>query len=1409
MADISLKATLDDNMSSGLEDIADALNELVKLTKTQLEVSIDTNEINAAMLDLENLKDTMADLPTEVSGASKSFSVFGSVIGGLGSMVMSFINPLNLIPNMISGISSAFSLLTSTLSGLGSLISSAVMLPFQAMGAIFSTITGAIKSVVSGFGELIFFIGNLGQAFDTVVRFAQPLINIFKSIAETMLSAINITADFEKQISNVASVSSASATDMKLLSDAALKVGADTSLSASQAAEALYNLGSAGYETKDAIAALEGVAKLSEATQADLGAATEIVVSTLSQFNLSSSEATKVANSFAASCNVSMLNVSRLGEALKYVGPVAGTLGISLEQTEAVLAQLSQSGFQGEQAGTALRSALGNLLNPVGQNTDALKALGISAEQLTNIFKNSKDTGINPYAAVLDLLNSKGASTQQMMQLFGDTAGPAMMSLLKGGGDAIRDYEQKVTNTNAAFDAAKIQLDNYRGASLQLAGSLETLQILIGQTFQNSLKLVTIALTEGVNGLITFLQNTGLLISAEQLLTATTQLLLTSFSLLSPVITVINNTFTILSVALSTTISAIATFITTNELFKASFVEVQNVITLLSSGLTMLIANFLGLNPSVLTLNTSFETLKASISNFVNQLITSQSAQQSFKIILDSILSVIKTLAASFSTITTALMQFISSFQFNTIASGQAILQNIANTINSLSKYINDNINSLTVWIAEFIKSGEAFNIVKAIIDTGVKIFEGLTNALIKLPQVISTITPALLSLADSFSNAFVSLTQGDFNTAINSVFTGIINLIKDFAAGLGANSKLITDGFISIFNGLQASFETIKTSVIDPIKTAFTDALSNGLLESLKAVALKITESVKIIGTALNAGLSSVFKGTKTIGELLKESFAGNTENANSLFSPIIEIIKQGIELIKTTFNEGIPALKEVITPLFNQLLLTIKDSINFLPISESLKQAMADLITVMQQGLDTGKITETFTKLIPIITKVLNEVFKNVKDQISTGIKDAIVSGLDIALSGVIVATAAWGIGMSEAFATTIATVGTAIVAGVAAWPAAAITGITAMGALLGQYLIEQGYVWAGYLTAALGTAAAAIAVGIAAWPAAVMGAIAALGLAIYNYLIGHSLIDDIPMWFQAVFQATADYFGTVGSMLLTPFEAIWNFIKDTTTSAIENVTEVGNTIIETLAQVITDGGQIILDSFTAIWSFIAETSDIIITTATEIGNMFIDTLNEIFVTGKDIILSTVNSIWDSLAQMIDIVAEIGNNIGQSIIDGISGAIEAGKQIISNVLDGIVAMAQSVYDRVMSIVEGAKAIANAPIEFVANVAASAGEAAASLGMANGGIIRAHNGGTAVLAAEAGMNEAFVPLPDGRSIPVSMPDLSALTQSNNSGSISINFGNVNINNDTDANEFYKKVEESVSNAILRKTGRR
>ena len=51
-------------------------------------------------------------------------------------------------------------------------------------------------------------------------------------------------------------------------------------------------------------------------------------------------------------------------EALKYAGPIAGSLGVSMEETAAAIGIMSDAGVKGSQAGTTLRSAFTRLANP-------------------------------------------------------------------------------------------------------------------------------------------------------------------------------------------------------------------------------------------------------------------------------------------------------------------------------------------------------------------------------------------------------------------------------------------------------------------------------------------------------------------------------------------------------------------------------------------------------------------------------------------------------------------------------------------------------------------------------------------------------------------------------------------------------------------------------------------------------------------------------------------------------------------------------------------------------------------------------------------------------------------------------------------------------------------------------------
>ncbi|HNQ19422.1 MAG TPA: hypothetical protein PKI46_00005, partial [Bacteroidales bacterium] len=232
---------------------------------------------------------------------------------------------------------------------------------------------------------------------------------------------------------------------------------------------------------------------------------------------------------------------------------------------------------------------------------------------------------------------------------------------------------------------------------------------------------------------------------------------------------------------------------------------------------------------------------------------------------------------------------------------------------------------------------------------------------------------------------------------------------------------------------------------------------------------------------------------------------------------------------------------------------------------------------------------------------------------------------------------------------------------------------------------------------------------------------------------------------------------------------------------------------------------------------WSFMSETITTVIGYATEIGNGIINTLTEIINTGKNTVIQALTTIWETIKGMVQTVIDIGKSIGDGLMNAISGAVESGIQALQSVLDGIVSVAQATYDKIMNLVNKAKSAASGLSNLVTTGTLAGGEqiqlgpAMQAVNQATGGIIQSSKGGTLVRAAEAGMNEAFVPLPDGKSIPISfnnLPDFSALTRGNNE-SINVSFGDITINNKTDEKEFLKQIESTVSNALVRRNGRR
>ena len=350
-----------------------------------------------------------------------------------------------------------------------------------------SGIKGMGSSVERAAGGIRGATGKMVKAF-TAVGVAASV-----GLAVTVGKATMAFADFEQAVTNAASVTGQSGAQYEAtkenIEDLAKTLGETTVFSAQQAASAMYDLASAGYDVGTMTKTdLEPIMNLAAATQADLTFATETVTSALGQFGLGIEDSSRISDVFAKTIGSSKASIEKLALSMRYVGPVANSLGMDIEDVNAMLGQLYNAGFKGEQAGTALRAAMAKLMTPTAAVNGVLEELGIAYDDV--------NPATNDFADTLALLQNQGLDTNSAMKLFGVEAAPAMLALMANT-DGIYELESALRDAGgAAEDMAVKQLDTLQGALTLLKSAFEGLMIAIGEMAAPAIKDFATKLTE-------------------------------------------------------------------------------------------------------------------------------------------------------------------------------------------------------------------------------------------------------------------------------------------------------------------------------------------------------------------------------------------------------------------------------------------------------------------------------------------------------------------------------------------------------------------------------------------------------------------------------------------------------------------------------------------------------------------------------------------------------------------------------------------------------------------------------------------------------------------------------------------------------------------------------------------------
>jgi TP901 family phage tail tape measure protein len=302
-------------------------------------------------------------------------------------------------------------------------------------------------------------------------------------------------------------VTKATGGQMEMAGREARALGADMKLpgaNAAEAAEAMAELAKAGLSAEDAIKATRGTIQLSAAARTDVATAARIEGDIMDQFALKSSQATRVADVLANATNSASGELMDMYYAMKYVGPTANSLSVSIEDTATAIGLLGKSGIIGETAGTSLRGALVNLAKPTAQMKEGLKELGIEAFDSSGKFKGLRYIVDELHGAQHRLTEQQFTAAAAMA--FGKPALSAMTALAHQGAEAWDSFSVQVGRAGGAAALAAAESKGLGGAMRGLGKQLQAAALELYLGIAPTLEKITRGMANSVSASIPYIK---------------------------------------------------------------------------------------------------------------------------------------------------------------------------------------------------------------------------------------------------------------------------------------------------------------------------------------------------------------------------------------------------------------------------------------------------------------------------------------------------------------------------------------------------------------------------------------------------------------------------------------------------------------------------------------------------------------------------------------------------------------------------------------------------------------------------------------------------------------------------------------------------------------------------------------
>ncbi len=362
------------------------------------------------------------------------------------------------------------------------------------LGRLFVELTTRDSKLVAGLKRAQARLRAFGQSVTTL---GSNLLRIGTVTAIPFALASREFAGFEQSMARVLALTGANETEFDALKNKARQLGRETVFTASQAAEAMSFFALAGFKVEDILSAIGPTLDLAAAGQIEIAQSADIAAKIMAGMGIQAQDLGHVVDVMAKAMTTANTDMVMLGDAFKFVGPVAKNAGISLEEITAAIQLLSNAGIQGEMAGTTLRGMILSLTSPSKEAADELKRLGVRV--------NDAAGNVRPFADIIGDLErglsklGSGRRLQSIGRIFPNRQA-AGAAVLIGQTENIRKATDALKGSaGTAGRIARVQLDTLTGSVKILLSALQDVAIELGGALAPELRKWVEGLIQALN----------------------------------------------------------------------------------------------------------------------------------------------------------------------------------------------------------------------------------------------------------------------------------------------------------------------------------------------------------------------------------------------------------------------------------------------------------------------------------------------------------------------------------------------------------------------------------------------------------------------------------------------------------------------------------------------------------------------------------------------------------------------------------------------------------------------------------------------------------------------------------------------------------------------------------------------